>query len=85
MNDLLRELIYEMIMLESNKPPRWIKKNRVLYYNPKKDNNKKFKKKIKKKIRVKIYEPDGPADRTIIIYKGKKYSVKSKSLTRVKK
>jgi len=85
MNNLLKELIYKIILVEGNKPPSWIKKNKVLYYNPKKDNSKVLKKKIKKKVRVKVYEPDGPADRTIIIHKGKKYSVKTNSLTRAKK
>ena len=71
MNDLLRELIYEMIMLESNKPPKWLKKAKKAMY--------------KGKI-VKVIEADGPGPMSIIKLKngkGKTKQVMSKHLSRV--
>lgn len=76
--ELLREFIKE-IFLESNKPPSWMKTGMEVKYFPNKDDSK-LKNKAKKKVKVKIIEPDGPSDRSIVSYRNKEYSVKTHSL-----
>ncbi len=73
MNSLLKELIYEMIMLEGNKPPRWLKKAKEAMY--------------KGKV-VKVIEADGPGPMSVIKLrngKGKTKQVMTKRLKKVKK
>ena len=73
MNDLLKELIYEMLILEGNKPPKWLKKAKKAMYKGK---------------LVKVIEADGPGPMSIIKLrngKGKIKQVMSKHLSKVKK
>ena len=70
MNSLLKELIYEIILLEGNKPPKWLLK---------------AKKAIYKGNVVKVIEADGPGPMSIIKLKngrGKIKKVMTKSLSK---
>ena len=72
MNNLLKELIYETLILEGNKPPKWLKKAKKAMY--------------KGKV-VKVIEADGPGPMSIIKLrngKGKIKQVMSKHLSKVK-
>tara|TARA_B100000085_G_scaffold276980_1_gene296810 strand:- start:3946 stop:4236 length:291 start_codon:yes stop_codon:yes gene_type:complete len=95
MNDLLRELIYETILFKEkqflfenkkNKPPKNIKKGRTYKCIVRQTASKKFKKEIKnnhgnkKIIMVKVIEPDGRGDFSIIKLNKKTYMVKTSSL-----
>ena len=73
MNDLLKELIYEILIIEGNKPPKWLKKAKKAIY--------------KGKV-VKIIEADGPGAMSIIKLKngkGKTKQVLTKHLSKIKK
>ena len=95
MNDLLKELIYEAILFEKkellhentkNKPPKSIVKGRVYKCIVRQTASKKFKKEVKKghknkkTVTVKVIEPDGRGDFSIIKFNKKKYMVKTSSL-----
>ena len=90
MNNLLRELIFEILILErrskKNKPPRELKANIILNCRVKDSCSKKFKRKIKKDcknkktVQVKLKVPDGRGDFSIIEFDKKKYMVKTNSL-----
>ena len=95
MNNLLKELIYEAILLEEkkilfenkkNKPPKNIIKGKKYKCVVRQAVNKKFKKEIKnnhknkKTITVKVIEPDGRGDFSIIELNKKTYMVKTSSL-----
>ena len=95
MNDLLKELIYEAILLEEkkflfenkkNKPPKNIIKGKKYKCIVKQTANKKFKKEIKnnhknkKIITVKVIEPDGRGDFSVIQLNKNIYMVKTSSL-----
>lgn len=70
MNSLLKELIYEVIFLEGNKPPKWLLKAKKAIY--------------KGKV-VKVIEADGPGPMSIIKLKngrGKIKKVMTKSLSK---
>ena len=70
MNSLLKELIYEIILLEGNKPPKWLLKAKKAIY--------------KGKV-VKVIEADGPGPMSIIKLKngrGKIKKVMTKSLSK---
>ena len=72
MNDLLKELIFEILILEGNKPPKWLKKAKKAMY--------------KGKV-VKVVEADGPGPMSIIKLrngKGKIKQVMTKHLSKVK-
>ena len=72
MNSLLKKLIYEIVILESNKPPKWLKKAKKAMY--------------KGKI-VKVVEADGPGPMSIIKLKngkGKTKQVLTKHLSELK-
>ena len=72
MIDLLKELIYETLILEGNKPPKWLKKAKKAMY--------------KGKV-VKVVEADGPGPMSIIKLrngKGKTKQVLTKYLSKVK-
>ena len=72
MNNLLKQLIYEALILESNKPPKWLKKSKKAMY--------------KGKV-VKVIEADGPGPMSIIRLKnghGKTKQVLTKHLSKVK-
>tara|TARA_B100001057_G_C22303493_1_gene739213 strand:- start:263 stop:484 length:222 start_codon:yes stop_codon:yes gene_type:complete len=73
MNNLLKELIYEILMLEGNKPPKWLVKSKKAIY--------------KGKI-VKVVEADGPGPMSIIKLRdgrGKTKQVMTKHLSKAKK
>ena len=95
MNDLLRELIYETILFKEkqflfenkkNKPPKNIKKGRTYKCIVRQTASKKFKKEVKKNhknkkiITVKVIEPDGRGDFSIIEFNKKRYMIKTSSL-----
>ena len=61
MNSLLRELIQEIIILEGNKPPKWLKKAKKATY--------------KGKV-VKVIEADGPGPMSIVKLKNGKGKIK---------
>lgn len=70
MNSLLKELIYEIILLEGNKPPKWLLKAKKAIY--------------KGKV-VKVIEADGPGPMSVIKLKngrGKIKKVMTKSLSK---
>jgi len=70
MNSLLKELIYEIILLEGNKPPKWLLKAKKAIY--------------KGKV-VKVIEADGPGPISVIKLKngrGKIKKVMTKSLSK---
>lgn len=72
MNSLLRELIQEIIILEGNKPPKWLKKAKKAMY--------------KGKV-VKVIEADGPGPMSIVKLKngkGKTKQVMTKHLSEFK-
>ena len=72
MINLLKELIHETIILEGNKPPKWLKKAKKAMY--------------KGKV-VKVVEADGPGPMSIIKLrngKGKIKQVMTKHLSKVK-
>ena len=72
MNSLLRQLIYEIIIIEGNKPPKWLRKAKQAMY--------------KGKV-VKVVEADGPGPMSIIKLKngrGKTKQVMSKHLSELK-
>ena len=72
MNDLLKELIQEIIILEGNKPPKWLKKAKKAMY--------------KGKV-VKVIEADGPGPMSIVKLKngkGKTKQVMTKHLSEFK-
>lgn len=72
MNNLLKELIYEIMMIEGNKPPKWLKKAKKAMY--------------KGKV-VKIIESGRMGPMTTIKLKngkGKTKQVLSKHLSKVK-
>ena len=73
MNDLLKELIYEILMIEGNKTPKWLKKAKKAMY--------------KGKV-VKIIDTDVPGAMSIIKLKngrGKTKKVITKHLSKIKK
>ena len=73
MNSLLRQLIYEIIIIEGNRPPKWLKKAKEAMY--------------KGKV-VKVIEADGPGPMSVIKLrngKGKTKQVMTKRLKKVKK
>ncbi len=73
MNNLIKEFIYEAIMLEGNKPPKWLKKAKKAMY--------------KGKV-VKVIEADGPGPMSVIKLrngKGKTKQVMTKHLSKVEK
>ena len=73
MSNLLKELIFEILILEGKKPPKWLKKAKKAMY--------------KGKV-VKVIEADGPGSMTIIKLKngrGKTKQVMTKHLSKVKK
>lgn len=73
MNILLKDLIYEIILSEGNKPPSWLRKAKKAVY--------------KGKV-VKVVEADGPGAMSIIKLrngKGKIKQVMTKHLSKVKK
>lgn len=73
MNNLLRRLIYEIVMLEGKKSPKWLKKAKKAIY--------------KGKV-VKVIEAEGPRGMSIIKLKngkGKIVNVMSRHLSKVKK
>ena len=88
MNDLLKELIYEAILFENkkNKPPKNIIKGKSYKCIVRQTASKKFKKEIKKShknkkiIKVKVLEPDGRGDFSIIEFNKKTFMVKTSSL-----
>ena len=86
MNDLLRKFIYEIIVAEGNKPPKNILKGKTYECVVKKTASKKLKKAIKnnnsnnKTVMVKMIEPDGRGDFSIVEFNKKKYMVKTSSL-----
>ena len=86
MSNLLKELIFETLILEGNKPPKDIIKGRTYKCIVRLSANKKFKKTIKKNydnkkyVKVKMVVPDGKADFSIIKFDKKKYMVKTSSL-----
>jgi len=91
MNKLLKEIIYETILSDlseskSNKPPKNIIKGKKYKCIVKQAANKKFKKEIKnnhknkKIIIVKVIEPDGRGDFSVIQLNKKTYMVKTSSL-----
>lgn len=72
MNDLLKDLILEIIILEGNKPPKWLKKAKKAMY--------------KGKV-VKVIEADGPGPMSIVKLKngkGKTKQVMTKHLSEFK-
>lgn len=88
MNNLLKQFIYEAVFAESkkNKPPKSIIKGKSYKCIVRQTASKKFKKEVKKNhknkkiIVVKVIEPDGRADFSIIEFDKKKYMVKTSSL-----
>jgi len=95
MNDLLKELIYEAILFNekefltesiSNKPPKNIVKGKTYKCIVRQTSSKNFKREIKnnhnnkKSIMVKVIEPDGRGDFSIIKFNKKKYMVRTSSL-----
>lgn len=91
MNNLLREIIYETILSglsesKSNKPPKNIKKGNEYKCTVKETDNNNFKKEIKNKhknkkvVMVKVIEPDGRGDFSVIELDTKTYMVKTSSL-----
>ena len=85
--ELLREFIKE-IFLESNKPPKDLKKGMKLYCYISKCGSNTLKDEVgpsKKKVKVIVTTPDGPSDRSIVKYSGKSFSVKTSSLKHKKK
>ena len=92
MNDLLKELIYEIILSErkNNKPAKNIIKGKSYKCVVKKTVSKNFKKTIKNKhknkktVLVKVVEPDGRGDYSIIKFNKKNYMVKTNSLKVIK-
>ena len=88
MNNLLKDLICEVILSENrkNKPPRNIIKGRSYKCTVRQTASKKFKKEIKKSyknkkiINVKVLEPDGRGDFSIIEFNKKTFMVKTSSL-----
>lgn len=72
MNSLLRQLIYEIIIIEGNKPPKWLRKAKKAMYKGK---------------AVKVIQADGPGPMSIIKLKngkGKTKQVMSKHLREFK-
>ena len=72
MNSLLRQLIYEIIIIEGNKPPKWLRKAKNAMYKGK---------------AVKVIQADGPGPMSIIKLKngrGKTKQVMSKHLSELK-
>ena len=72
MNSLLRQLIYEIIIIEGNKPPKWLRKAKKAMYKGK---------------TVKVVQADGPGPMSIIKLKngkGKTKQVMSKHLREFK-
>ena len=91
MNNLLREIIYETILSDlseskSNKPPKNITKGNEYECTVEETDNENFKKEIKnnhknkKVVMVKVIEPDGRGDFSIIKINKKTYMVKTSSL-----
>ena len=95
MIDLLKELIYEAILFKEkeilyenkkNKPPKSIVKGRSYKCIVRQTASKKFKKEVKKShknkksVTVKVIEPDGRGDFSIIKFNKKEYMVKTSSL-----
>ena len=86
MNNLLKELIYEIMMLEGNKPPKNIIKGKKYKCIVRQTASKNFKKEIKrnhknkKTVTIKVIEPDGRGDFSIIEFNKKTYMVKTSSL-----
>ena len=91
MNKLLREIIYETILSDlserkSNKPPKNITKGEKYKCTVKETDNENFKREIKNKhknkkiIMVKVIEPDGRGDFSVIELDKKTYMVRTSSL-----
>ena len=91
MNNLLREIIYETILSglsesKSNKPPKNIIKGKNYKCAVKETDNENFKKEIKNKhknkkiVMVKVIEPDGRGDFSVIELNKKTYMIKTSSL-----
>jgi len=73
MNSLLKKFIYEVVLNEGNKPPKWLKKAKKAMY--------------KGKV-VKVIEADGPGPMSIIKLRngqGKIKQVMTKHLKKIKK
>ena len=93
MKDLIKELIFEMLLTESKKdykPPKHFKKGMTLECEVKKTSNKRFINKIrnfhenKKTVKVKLVVPDGPEMFSVISFNNKPYKVKTSSLSSLK-
>lgn len=91
MNELLKEIIYETILSglsesKSNKPPKNITKGKKYKCTVEETDSKNFKKEIKNKhknkkiIMVKVIEPDGRGDFSVIELDKKTFMVKTSSL-----
>ena len=90
MKNLIKELIFEMLLIENKKedykPPKHFKKGMTLECEVKKTANKRFINKVKnfhenkKIVKVKLIVPDGPEMFSIVSFNKKNYKVKTSSL-----
>ncbi len=88
MNNLLKELIYEILMIKENKPPKSLKTGSILFCKIKNCENNRLKNKVNKdEIKVKVKVPDSKGPFSEIEYplnSNTTYRVLTKSLKKIK-